>query len=207
MIVPKIRFCGGWFLTTVALCLTGCTSPAIDSVHAFREARKRGDYETARSYLTEDPRVWYETQEGDGSPWNLSQGRWKHWDTYFNGHSEPLGGWQEEGQRVWVDMHETNDYFRLLDRPGGHFRLTYFFTDPGKIKGYMISAVPGPLPWTEEERMGRFEEFKTWALHEEPEEVAYLMPNDSIDPTGDRPPRMRALLERWREVTGLPAIE
>jgi hypothetical protein len=33
------------------------------------------------------------------------------------------------------------------------------------------------------------------------------MPEDEVDPSGDRPPRYRALLNRWRESAGLETIE
>lgn len=33
------------------------------------------------------------------------------------------------------------------------------------------------------------------------------MPDGSIDPTEDRAPRMRALLEEWRTTVGLDPIE
>ena len=37
--------------------------------------------------------------------------------------------------------------------------------------------------------------------------VGEVMPDGAIDPTGDRPQRMRALLVEWRAAVGLPALE
>ena len=53
---------------------------------------------------------------------------------------------------------------------------------------------------------GREEEFQAWARAHEPDEYAYLRPNGRIDPSGDRAPRTRALLLRWREAIGLPEL-
>ncbi len=64
----------------------------------------------------------------------------------------------------------------------------------------MISRVPG----APEPAKGRFEEFEAWAKEHDPEELAYLFPGGKIDPTGDRPQRFRAILERWRQAIGEP---
>ena len=56
----------------LALCslptVTGCAGVPIpvSTVKAYSAAKKVGDYDRARSYLSDDPRVWYETREGEG---------------------------------------------------------------------------------------------------------------------------------------------
>ena len=53
---------------------------------------------------------------------------------------------------------------------------------------------------------GRFHrDFEAWAREHDSDEAEYLMPDGAIDPTGDRPVRMRALLLRWRAAVGLDA--
>ena len=42
-------------------------------------------------------------------------------------------------------------------------------------------------------------EFKEWARANHPDELAYLMPKDRLDPTGDRPERWRVMLDEWRK--------
>ena len=197
----------------LALCslptVTGCAGVPIpiSTVKAYSAAKKVGDYDRARSYLSDDPRVWYETREGEGQRLTLGGGgKWSHWDSHFNGHSEPLGPWQTDGRTVWRDFHETNDYFRLLERPGGAYRRTYFLGHDLRIEGTMISAVPSDESQPSKPR-GRLDQFLAWARSNEPTESAYLMPAGNIDPTGDRAPRMRKLIERWRQATGLPPIE
>ena len=172
----------------------------IETVEKLRAALDREDYETAKTFLTENPRVWYDGREGEGFPWTLDGGRWKGWDGHFNGVSTLQGPLQAQGHEVWADFHEINDYFRLTGRSGGYFRKTWFFDEEGKIEGYMISRVPG----APEPTKGRFEEFEAWAKENDPDELAYLLPGGRIDPTGDRPQRFRAILERWREATGEP---
>jgi hypothetical protein len=102
-------------------------------------------------------------------------------------------------------MYETNEYFELTERGGGVWRATYYCDPSGKIAGMMVSSVPGLPP--KEPRSDRGDEFKAWAREHHAQEAEYLMPGGSLDPTGDRAPRMRALLNRWGDSAGLAATE
>ena len=186
------------------LCACAATpSPSVTSVESFRAARAAGDLEAARTFLADDARRWWGEREGQGAPWTLGTGGpWTGWDAHFNGTTERAGPWRREGDTVFADFFEVNDYFLLTERGGGFWRGTYFFDRSGKIAGFMISSAPG-----REDPQGRGKEFKAWAFEHHPEEAEHLMPEGSIDPTGDRPQRMRTLLGVWRREVGLPAIE
>jgi predicted enzyme related to lactoylglutathione lyase len=192
-------------LAVVAMAAAADGVDPVDTVEAFREARDAGDYELARGFLTDDPRVWYGKRAGEGSPWKLGAGRYKAWDTHFNGRSK-LGAWAVEGDTVWTVAEESNDYFRLLEREDvPRYRITYFFDGTGKIEGYMISsAYPDRLS---PPRKDRFDEFEAWGRREHPEEWEHLRPGGELDPTGDRAPRTRLLLDAWRKEVGLPALD
>ena len=180
----------------------------VDLVETFRAARKEGDHARVASLLTEDPRIWYGEHEGEGSPWNPArpgQGRWSGWDDHFEGVSERVTPWTVAGNTVHADMYETNEYYELTERGGGSWRATYFL-EGGRIAGFMVSPVVSPVPGVETPE-GRGDEFEAWAREHHPEEAEYLMPGGSIDPTGDRPVRMRALLNTWRVEVGLEPIE
>jgi len=170
----------------------------IRTVEAFREARERGELGAARALLVDDPRVWYDAVKGEGAPWRLEGGRWRGWDEHFRGRSVRTSPWHPEAGRVWADMAETNDYFRLTESSSSRWRATYLFAEDGRIRGFVVSGVPG-----RKDDRGRRDEFEAWARACEPDEAEYLMPGGAIDPSGDRPPRMRALLERWRAAAGL----
>jgi len=192
-------------LSATLLCACQGAHSQIKAVQDFRAARKAGDLETARSYLTDDPRVWYEVHAGEGMPWKLSAGRWKTWDTHFNGKST-LGPWHVEDDRVWAVAEEMNDYFRLIERRDmPRYRITYFNEADGKISGYMISAADPDRERTP--MVSHYDEFEAWSLANNPQEWEYLRPGGSLDPTGDRAPRTRALANRWRASAGLPPIE
>ena len=188
----------------LASILASCTSsPAVEIVEAFRAAREAGRLEEARSYLGPDPRIWYDRREGEGAPWRLGGGRFAAWDEHFQGVTERATPWVVEADRVWADMAETNDYYRLLERPEpGIWRATYFLDGQGRIAGFMVSGVPGREP-----SPSRRKEFEAWAREQDPVESEYLMPGGSLDPTGDRAPRMRALILRWREAVGLGPLD
>jgi len=184
---------------------TGCASTQVASVQSFRAARAAGDLDLARTYLTEDPRVWYEKRDGEGLHWTLGAGRYKVWDEHFNSVSD-LGPWHVQGLTVWAVTTETNDYYRLIERRGvSRYRVSYFFNDHGRIEGYMISdAAPDhPTP----PAPSRADEFAAWAKQDHAQEWEYLRPGDRLDPTGDRAQRTRAQANLWRIEVGLPPIE
>jgi len=188
-----------WFVVAAA------DSDPRATVEAFRAARDAGDYARARSFLSADPRVWYDSREGPGDPVKLGAGRWSAWDREFNGHGDP-GPWTVEGNTVWAVVEEVNDYFRLLEREDrSRYRITYFLDAAGKIEGYLISAAdpakPSPAP---EDRSA---EFEAWARANHPEEWDYLRPGGELDPTGDRAARTRLLLDAWRREVGLPILD
>ena len=173
----------------------------IDRLESFLAARRAGNLARARGHLGPDPRVRYGEDAGPGAPWSLEGGRWRDWDAHFRGESRREGEWHVEGDDVWADMFETNDYYRLTERGGGWWRATYTFDAEHRIVGLRVSAAPGRA-----KPAGRADEFAAWALAHRPEEAEYLMPGGSIDPTGDRAPRMRALLDEWRAAVGLPPL-
>ena len=173
----------------------------IASVEQFRAAIDEKNIDAARKFLSDDPRVWYEERAGDGEPWEIDGGKWKGWDEHFHGRSERVSEWVVADDAVSAEMQETNDYYRLTESSGGRWRATYFFDDKDRIAGFMVSGVPGGAS-----DRGRRDEFEAWAKANHPQEIEYLMPGGSIDPTGDRPVRMRTLLNAWRADVGLAPI-
>jgi len=196
----------GWPVVLAAACVA-CSSDAslIEKVEAFRAARDAGRYDDARVYLASDPRVWFESRDGEGTPMKDGAGPYKAWDEHFNSNGEQ-GPWTVDGRTVWAIATESNDYYRLVERDDTPtYRITYFFNEDRLIEGYMISdAYPGqPSP----PKVSREDEFEAWAAATHADEWSYLRPDGKLDPTGDRAGRTRALLELWRAAVGLPPIE
>lgn len=202
-------------ISSLVVCVA-CTAPRdaeqapsrygrIATVEAFRAARAAGDTEAAGELMAPDARLWFGAREGAGRPWDLDAGGpWAVWDEHFGGHSEPDGPWEVEleGRAVSAVMVEHNDYYRLTESAPGRWRGTYYLDEVGRIEGFLVARIPGV-----ERDPGRTAEFEAWAREHDPDEAAYLMPGGEIDPSGDRPARMRALLERWRAAVGLPPPE
>lgn len=186
-----------------ALLLAGCTHRNVRSLERFRSLTEAGELDRARAMMSDDPRVWWETREGDGAPWTLGAGRWHAWDTHFRGASTH-DRWRtaDGGRTVWAVFEEINDYYRLLERPAQHHRQSYFFDDGGLIAGMMVSDEPEPRGTP----AGLADDFEAWASLNHPAEWAYLRPGGRIDPTGDRPERTRRLLNEWRSTRGLAEI-
>ena len=184
----------------VAACASTRPPSTLEVVQTFREARESGDLDTARALMSEEPRVWYGEREGDGRPWTLGAGRWKAWDEHFNGSSEVVSI-ESTIEEVSMVLMENNDYYSLTERGSSPVRLTWFVNASGLIEGYLVSSVECECPST-----SRYDEFEEWGKENAAAELEYLVPGGSVDPTGDRAPRFRALLERWRLDAGLPPI-
>jgi len=164
----------------------------------FRDLLHRHEYDSARAMMSADPRRWWGKREGEGRPWKIgpeAKGPWSGWDERMHGTSEVLG-WKEADGSATATVRETNDYFRMLERGWVTNEVTYFIDGDGKIDGWQVDAAGERPP-------GRTAEFLAWAKTHEPEEIAAVMPDDDVDPSGDHPQRFHALLERWRASAGL----
>jgi hypothetical protein len=180
---------------------TASDSWMVRRAQKFRTLVKSGEYDAARAMMSHDPRRWWGEREGDGSPWKLGpkHGPWAAWDDHFHSQTK-LVEWREEPGAAIIVQKETNDYFQLLERGWVTNEIVYYFDDHGKIDGWLVRAVGERPP-------GRTEEFLAWARENDPEELAALMPDGEVDPTGDHPERFRRLLNRWRDAAGLERIE
>jgi len=187
-----------------------CAHSPIRTVDSFRAARASGDLDAAAEYLGGNPRVWYESKEGEGSPWRLGAGRYKDWDEHFRSESNP-GPWRQEpmpdgGFKVWRVVEEWNEYYALIEREDTpRYRITYFLGRDRSIEGYMISAASPDEPRAES--VSRFDDVRAWCEANDPDEWAHIRPGGKLDPTGDRAERTRSLFNRWRESVGLERID
>ena len=168
----------------------------------FRTLLEQGEYDAARALIATDARRWWGERRGEGQPWRIgpqSPGPWAGWDAHFRSRKDVVQ-WTEGADHATVLIRETNDYYKLLDRGSVLNEVTYFFDENRKIDGLLIRGVGERPP-------GHTEEFLEWARVNDPRELAALMPDGEIDPSGDHAQRFRRLLNRWREASGLPAIE
>lgn len=96
--------------------LTSCASSGrVARVQAYRDAHARGDFAAEAALIASGARTWYESKSGDGEPLTVGRsGRYAHWDQFFRSRSE-LTGWKVDGDAVSATVHETNDFYRLLD--------------------------------------------------------------------------------------------
>src|SRR5262249_46730588 len=177
-------------------------SPRVDVIRRFRQARDRGDFDAARTFLAPDARIWFDMAErkGPGEPWKLGEGTWDHWDRFFHSRTD-YADWKDRGDRVTAVGHETNDYYRLLDWKPSPLAMTWWLDSSGKITGFMFHGMRGPTP-----DRSRLKEFEAWARKNRPKELDDLKPKGNFDPSGDHPQRWRAILIEWRRAVGLPEI-
>lgn len=178
------------------------TLATVRGAESFRDYLAAGEFDAARAMMSENPRQWFESADGDGRPWTVGPGGvgpWAAWDDHFRKRTEFVG-WKGCERSATLTFRETNDYFQMLERGWVTNQAVYLFDERGRIDGLIIRAV-GERP------QGRTEEFLAWARANEPDELAYLRPGGEIDPTGERPRRHRGLLNRWRRSVGLAPIE
>ena len=174
----------------------------VEQASRFRSLVEQGDHVAARALMAPDARRWWDSRDGPGRPWVVdhgSPGPWAGWDRHFRS-ERVLAGWRVSGLSATAFILERNDFYRLLERAPPLNEVTYYFDAAGRIDGLLISS-RGPRD------PGRTEQFLEWARVHEPAELAVLMPNSEIDPSGDNPPRFRRLLNRWREATGRAPVE
>lgn len=186
----------------LALVAPGCLQDAgpVEVVQAYRAAVEAGDSTTARALLAPGARAWFEQVEGEGEPLDPFAGRWSAWDDHFRSEQELERPWAATGDTAHTVVLETNNFYRLLDRPGTRYRLGYWVGEDGRIVGRLIDGLVGPAG--EHVDMGRMEEFLAWAQENAMGELVAVMPQGRIDPT--QPRRFDELLRRWREAAGLP---
>jgi hypothetical protein len=183
------------------LTVAGCADERlIRRVQAFSDARRNGDVAAASRLLAPNARMWYESRAGEGEPLTASRsGSYAHGDALFHSRSA-LSGWTVHGREVTATVHETNDFYRLLDWQPAPYQMTWWFDEQNRIVGAMVRSLPGKA-------MSRMQEFRAWASEHHAAELEYLMPKGKLDPTGDRAEKWKALLLEWRDAVGLPKVE
>lgn len=184
-------------LTLLFLSAAGCTHPYVRTIDAYRAAKKQGDYETARTCLADNPRVWFGKREGEGSPLRPAGGPYAEWDKEMNAKSERIG-MKVRDHTVSYDFLETNDYYRLVDRQPAKIRVTYYLDDDGKIEGYLVQRLTPP----NRRPPDRCCEFERWVEEKYP---GMLENEETKIPANPR--RWREVLVEWRNDVGLPPVE
>lgn len=180
-----------------AAAIGGCMHPYLDTLHTYRDAKKKGDYALAGKHLAADARIWFGKKEGAGHPLRAKGGPYKDWDREFKSRSTR----EKErvvGQTVTYISSEINDYYRLIERVPTRARVTYYFNEEGKISGMFYRGLsPGSARPPD-----RYCEFEKWANEHYPG----LLDSDEMK-IPKNPERWRALLTEFREDRGLPPIE
>lgn len=181
----------------LASCISGSTHPLLESLNAYRDAKKRGDYAAAGTFLADDARIWFDKKEGPGNRLTAKGGPYKNWDKEFKSKST-----REEarvvGQTVTYISQEINDFYRLIERTPTKARVTYYFDESGKITGMLYASLSPRL----QRPPDRFGEFESWAEGRYPG----LLDSEEME-IPNHPKRWRQLLRQWRAETGLPSID
>ncbi|MCI0596120.1 MAG: hypothetical protein L0Z48_06220, partial [candidate division Zixibacteria bacterium] len=201
---------GGWPASTITIMNADGSNPIpvqiaassssdpLALVQEFMKLRDANEKEKALAFLADTARIWFEEKTGPGRPYKLDS-PWVHWDEFFNS-KRIYRNWKAEGNTVSVEIDETNDYYRLLEWEPAPVLLTWWLDDENKIAGYMVKGLGEGPP------KNRMKEFKEWATKNDPEELAYLMPEGKINPDGDRPERWKKILVEWRKAVGLKPV-
>jgi hypothetical protein len=167
--------------------------PLVATVTKYREAKKRDDLATQRSLLAPGARMWFEKKEGEGSKLGEEGGGdpWKDWDDFFRSESK-VEETVVDGRSVRLTMSETNDWYRLVERPPSRYYMTYDLDAQGRIASVLVHGIPG------EKSKDRLPEFKEWAKANRPGLLEKLMPDGKLDPALDKAKLWKASLLEWR---------
>ena len=176
--------------------IAGCVYPLVARMKQFEAARKKGDFDSAASMLSSDPRLWFERREGDGTPLRPEGGPYAEWDKEFHTTSKKchLRAGKDEVRYL---IEEDNEYYRLIDRVPGRVEITYYFNADAKISGKLVR---GLTPWNRRSPDRRCE-FEQWAAKKYPG----LLDSEEMK-IPKNPRRWRELLTEWRAEVELPPI-
>jgi hypothetical protein len=169
-------------------------------VQRYREAKKHDELEAQRALLAPGARMWFETKEGEGEKLGEAGGGdpWKDWDDFF--HSEgTLEDAVVEGRSVRTTVSETNDWYRLVDRPRSRYSMTYDFDEHDRITGILVHGIPG-----EPKAKDKLGDFRAWAQANRPGLLERLMPEGKLDPALEKAKLWKSSLLEWRKAAGLP---
>ena len=178
------------------------TERNITTVQNWYAARRAKNTALASSFLSDSSRIWFEDKSGSGKIRDASgEGPWAGWDEYFESTSR-FDDWQADADSVWVTVHETNKFYRLLERVPAPYRATYYLDEQGRIEGTLIAAIPGAVG-----EPGRVAEFETWLEQTFPGELEQLKPDGRIDPSLENAQLWHRRINEWRQSVGLEPIE
>lgn len=175
------------------------SNPLVATVLRYRDAKRRNDRDAQRATLATDARMWFETRDGQGSKLDAeSDGDpWAGWDRFFRSEGI-LEAAVVTARSVRATVSETNDWYRLVDRPPSRYYMTYDFDEGGRISGVLVHSIPGePKPHD------RVDEFKTWARANRPGLLEKLMPDGKLDPALEKAKQWKVSLFEWRRAAGL----
>lgn len=182
-----------------AMVFAGCATSNLERVQSYQAARRAGDDRAAAALLAPGVHIWFGTREGPGEDFGVV-GPWAEWDDAFHSVSS-YSNYASVGNTVTVDVAETSDYYRLLDRAPDHAHVTYTLDGRGRIAEVLYAPFKDPNA-----PPSRWNEFKAWAdahAHEEFERVA---PGGKIVPGREQARVWRELLTRWRRDSQLPEV-
>lgn len=170
----------------------------------MRAAEAAGDRKRLGAILAPDSRVWFEARAGEGERRDpAGKDAFADWDRYF--HAEKRVTYMGDGgDSVVFRLVETNDFYKLLDRPPSHARLVYWFDGDDRITGTLVQSIPPPSDAPKP--TNRMPEFKAWESARDPKLLAWLLPNGRLDPDVAHARRWRTELIAWRRAAGLPEV-
>lgn len=167
----------------------------------YREAVRVGDVERVRIMQAPNARVWFDEKKGEGRPLDVhGKGPWAQWDNFFRARSSQTN-FVVEGNAVRFTNHETNDWFRLIERTSLPYYIFYFFDENDRISGKLIQRIESV-----ERPPDRLSEFQRWANDTYPGLMDELMPDGNIDPDLEKARLWKKRLLEWRAETGLPDV-
>jgi hypothetical protein len=155
--------------------------------------------EEALACLSPEYRLWFETREGAGLS-KSEVAEMLQWDFALHPKRRFSPVRREDGAYVF-EVHEENDFSRLIDFPGWDAVSSFWLDEAGLIKGQLYVPRAGQpewrpylepaLPWLREHRAGELER---------------IFPQGRLHQSAEAARRWVKVLADWRAATGRPAI-
>ena len=170
----------------------------------LRAAEEAGDARRAKTVLAADSRVWFEAHAGAGERRDPGgKDAFADWDRYFHAQKQ-VSFVSAAADSVEFDLVETNDFYKLLDRPPSHARLVYWFDAADRITGTLVQSIPPPPGAAPP--ANRMPEFEAWERARDAKLLSWLLPNGRLDSDLAHARRWKRELVAWRRAAGLPEV-
>jgi hypothetical protein len=190
--MPSMRF-----LTSLlgAIVVSSCASAAHhDSIAVVQSYLSSKTRDEAVSFFAPDYRLWFGKRSGDGID-RAHVAKMLEWDYALNARHR-IDTITAHGAEVTAQVHEDNDFSRLIGFPGWDASSTFVVDEEGRIVSQLYVPT-GATDWRP-----YLDRPLEWIREHYPDALPRIFPDGKLVQTAESAREWVALLREWRAATG-----